>query len=96
MPVGWNWKNSMSSAGMPRRRHDGDAVAGVGVGVGGDLPGAAVAAGGEDDRLAWKTWISPVEQLDRHHAADGVAVAISRSSTWNSSKKVTPCLMHCW
>ena len=39
---------------------DADAVAGEGVRVRGGLVDLAEAAGGEDDALAWKTWISPV------------------------------------
>ena len=60
MPVGWNWKNSMSSSGMPRRK----AIAGPSPvrawAFEETLEHPAVAAGGEQDALAWKTWSSPV------------------------------------
>ena len=53
---------------MPRRAGDGRAVAGVGVGVGGDLPDAPVPAGGEDDRLGVEDVQLAGGQVQRHHA----------------------------
>ena len=49
--------------------HDhGRAVAGEGVGVGGDLPDAAMPAGGKDDRLGMEDMHLAGGQLDRNHA----------------------------
>ncbi len=50
MPVGWNWKNSMSSSGHAAAVAQSDAVAGQREGVRGDLEHAPEAAGGEHHR----------------------------------------------
>ena len=81
---------------MPRRTGDGRPVAGVGVGVGGDFPDAPVPAGGDDDRLGVEDVQLAGGQFHRHHAQPSCRPSISRSITWNSSKKLTLFLRHCW
>jgi hypothetical protein len=52
--------------------HDhGRAVAGEGIGIGGDLPDAAMPAGGKDDRLGMEDVHLAGGQLDRNHARGG-------------------------
>ncbi len=75
-PVGWNWKNSMSSSGRPRRYARAmpspvrvwalDVVLKI-------LPAPPVA---KMIAFAWKTWISPVA---RSYATTPVAVTVSSS-----------------
>ena len=90
MPVGWNWKNSMSCIGMPRRYSRPGAVAGERVGVGGDLEHLAEAAGGEEAR----PWLEDVQvaggQLVGDDRRDAGRRTKATSSTWNSLKKLTP------
>ena len=95
MPVGWNWKNSMSSSGTPRR----NAAAGPSpVKLSALLvilymrPQPPVA---KSTAFAWKMWMSP---RARHMATtpQQTPSRTSRSSRKYSSKNVTPFRMHCW
>jgi hypothetical protein len=70
-------------------------VAGVGVCIGCDLEHATESAGGKRTALAPKTCNSPVASSTATTPFDVVPSRI-RSTTWNSSKKATSFLMHCW
>ena len=73
MPVGWNWKNSMSSSGRPRRQVIASAVAGQRVGIRGDLEDLAEAAGREQHGAGAERVHLARRQLQRDHAADPAA-----------------------
>ena len=85
MPVGWNWVNSMSISSAPGVVGQREAVAGVLPGVGGEAPGAAATAGGDDHGAGLEeeqpAGLAPVRQ----HPGDGAAVEQQRRA------RCTPC-----
>ncbi len=95
MPVGWNWKNSMSCSGIPLR----NTIA---------APSPVNACAFEvtektrpwppvanNTALAWNACSSPVWIWQATTPVQRPSLMIT-STTWYSSKNVTSCLMHCW
>ena len=60
MPVGWNWKNSMSSSGSPRRKAAACPSPVRVCALEETLKNLPLPPDAKTTALAWKTWISPV------------------------------------
>ncbi len=95
MPVGWNWKNSMSWSGTPRRYASA-------------TPSPVSEWALEVVRnMRPKPPVANITALDRKMCSSPSAMryattprvwppSTSTSTTWYSSKNRTPCLTHCW